>query len=104
MRYGDLVGGVWSYLPKLPALRPITGLWLGASSEIAEADRFVVAPRGAAQQVYRAQVQRRIDPALLEQVGPEQYRLRAFPILPPERGTAKKSMDCQWHPGQPLHH
>jgi putative PEP-CTERM system integral membrane protein len=57
-----------------------TGLWLGTSPDRAAADRFVVSPRGAAQRVYKGEVRRRVDPALLEQVGPRQYRLRAFPI------------------------
>jgi putative PEP-CTERM system integral membrane protein len=62
----------------LPETAAITGLWLGPD----EQNRFpyVVAPRGAAQEVYERQVQIRRDPALLEQTGPVQYRLRAFPI------------------------
>lgn len=64
----------------LPESAALTGLWLGPS----EQDRFayVVAPRGAAQEVYEAQVAVRRDPALLEQVGLRQYRLRAFPVEP----------------------
>ena len=58
-----------------------TGLWLGDSPDRSEAFTHVVAPRGAAQQVYREQVRRSVDPAILEQVGPRQYRLKAFPIL-----------------------
>src|SRR5262249_55241893 len=46
---------------------------------------FTVAPRGAAQRVYGGEVRRRRDPALLEQIGPRQYRLRAFPIPPRPR-------------------
>jgi putative PEP-CTERM system integral membrane protein len=66
----------------LPETAAITGLWLGPD----EQNRFpyVVAPRGAAQEVYERQVQIRRDPALLEQTGPVQYRLRAFPIGPRE--------------------
>lgn len=71
-----------SYHFSLPETAVITGLWLGESERIEERYRFVVAPRGAAQAVYKAEVQRRVDPALLEQVGPRQYRLRAFPIPP----------------------
>ena len=43
------------------------------------------------QQVYNSQVRRTrpVDPALLEQVGPGQYRLRAFPV-PPRRNTSQK--------------
>lgn len=66
----------------LPASAAVTGLWLGSSDDREDAFTYVVAPRGAAQAVYKAQTRRRLDPALLEQVGPQQYRLRAFPIEP----------------------
>ncbi len=66
------------YYFSLPESAVLTGLWLGGSPE--ERYPFVVAPRGAAQAVYRAEVRRNVDPALLEQVGPRQYRLRAFPV------------------------
>lgn len=66
----------------LPETAALTGLWLGPSADRAEAFEHVVAPRGAAQEVYKAEVRRRVDPALLEQVGPRQYRLRAFPVEP----------------------
>ena len=39
-----------------------------------------IAPRGAAQETYQAELQRQRDPALLEQIGPRQFRLRVFPI------------------------
>ena len=68
------------YAFSLPESAVITGLWLGETDNRRERFPFVVAPRGAAQQVYNEQVQRRVDPALIEQVGPRQYRLRAFPI------------------------
>ena len=45
----------------------------------------VVSPRGAAQQVYREQVQRRVDPALLEKAAANRVSARVFPILPRER-------------------
>jgi len=72
------------YSFSLPESATITGLWLGNASA-PKLFPFVVSPRGAAQQVYnaeveRAQFQRATDPALLEQVGPRQYRLRVFPI------------------------
>ncbi|MEL6232076.1 MAG: TIGR02921 family PEP-CTERM protein [Cyanobacteria bacterium J06627_3] len=68
----------------LPESATITGLWL-AEAKDASRFPFVVSPRGAAQQVYkgeleRAETRRAEDPALLEQVGPRQYRLRVFPI------------------------
>ncbi|MGB7444314.1 MAG: TIGR02921 family PEP-CTERM protein [Coleofasciculaceae cyanobacterium] len=73
------------YYFSLPESAVITGLWLGETDELATRFPFQVSPRGAAQQVYNSQVQRArpIDPALLEQVGPQQYRLRAFPVPPP---------------------
>ena len=72
------------YSFSLPESATITGLWL-AEAKDASRFPFVVSPRGAAQQVYkgeieRAQTRRAEDPALLEQVGPRQYRLRVFPI------------------------
>ena len=70
------------YAFSLPESAVITGLWLGDTDDLSKRFPFVVAPRGAAQQVYNDQVRRRVDPALLEQVGPRQYRLRAFPIPP----------------------
>lgn len=66
----------------LPDTAAISGLWLGTSPDRDAAFRYVVAPRGAAQEVYESQVRVRRDPALVEQVGPRQYRLRAFPIEP----------------------
>jgi putative PEP-CTERM system integral membrane protein len=72
------------YYFSLPEDAAITGLWLGFGADRSKHDKFVVAPRGAAQEIYEREVQRRVDPALLEQVGPRQYRLRAFPV-PPKR-------------------
>jgi len=70
------------YYFNLPEHAAVTGLWLGDSDDQGTRFPYVVAPRGAAQQVYRAERSRRVDPALIEQVGPRQYRLRAFPIPP----------------------
>lgn len=74
------------YSFSLPESAVITGIWLGDTADLSKRFEYVVSPRGAAQKVYNQQVQRErpIDPALLEQVGPRHYRLRAFPI-PPER-------------------
>ncbi|MCA9711094.1 MAG: TIGR02921 family PEP-CTERM protein, partial [Myxococcales bacterium] len=76
------------YYFSLPEHAAVTGLWLGDDGD---PQRFgpVVAPRGAAQQVYRQQRERRVDPALIEQVGPRQYRLRAFPI--PARARSRSA-------------
>jgi len=68
------------YSFSLPESAVITGLWLGDTDDRAKRFPYQVSPRGAAQQVYNDQVQERVDPALLEQVGTRQYRLRAFPI------------------------
>jgi putative PEP-CTERM system integral membrane protein len=68
------------YYFNLPETAVLTGLWLGNSPERTARTGFHVAPRGAAQQVYREQLRVNIDPALLEQLGPRQYRLRVFPI------------------------
>jgi len=70
------------YSFSLPESAVMTGLWLGDTSDRTKRFIYQVSPRGAAQQVYNAQVQERVDPALLEQVGTRQYRLRAFPIPP----------------------
>lgn len=68
----------------LPESAVITGIWLGDTDNLATRFPFKVSPRGAAQKVYNSQVRRErpVDPALLEQVGPRQYRLRAFPVPP----------------------
>jgi putative PEP-CTERM system integral membrane protein len=72
------------YSFSLPESAVITGLWLGDTNQLSQRFPFVVSPRGAAQKVYNSQVRRErpVDPALLEQVGPRHYRLRAFPIPP----------------------
>lgn len=74
------------YYFSLPESAVMTGLWLGDTADHSKRFPFVVATRGAAQQVYNQEVNRRQDPALLEQVGPRQYRLRAFPIPPVGQG------------------
>lgn len=80
------------YSFSLPESAVITGIWLGDTADLSKRFEYVVSPRGAAQKVYNQQVQRErpIDPALLEQVGPRHYRLRAFPI-PPERTSIEIS-------------
>ena len=64
----------------LPESAAVSGLWLGETEDRAQAAAFRVSPRGAAQQVYKEERARRVDPALLEQIGPRQYRLRVFPV------------------------
>ena len=68
------------YYFNLPESAVITGLWLGSSPDKALAGKFQVAPRGAAQAVYREETRVYRDPALVEQIGPRQYRLRVYPI------------------------
>lgn len=72
------------YYFSLPESAAITGLWLGETEAKEQSFTFQVSPRGAAQEVYNSQVRRTrpVDPALLEQVGFGQYRLRAFPVPP----------------------
>ncbi|MBI4791139.1 MAG: TIGR02921 family PEP-CTERM protein [Chloroflexi bacterium] len=60
----------------------VTGVWLGNSDNRNTRFAYRVAPRGAAQATYRHEVRRNVDPALVEQIGPRQYRLRVFPIEP----------------------
>lgn len=60
----------------LPETAVMTDLRLGPSLEFSG----IIAPKGAAQRTYERELTRRRDPALLEQVGPRQYRLRVFPI------------------------
>lgn len=66
----------------LPESAVITGLWLGDTPDRDKRIASQIAPRGAAQAVYRNEVRKNIDPALVEQIGPRQYRLRAFPVPP----------------------
>jgi putative PEP-CTERM system integral membrane protein len=70
------------YYFSLPESAVVTGVWLGDSPDRDQRFVYRVSPRGAAQAMYRNEVQRQIDPALVEQIGPRQYRLRIFPIEP----------------------
>jgi putative PEP-CTERM system integral membrane protein len=74
------------YYFNLPESAVITGVWLGGSPDKSRAFEYQVAPRGAAQAVYREETRVMRDPALVEQIGPRQYRLRVYPI-PPLRTT-----------------
>ncbi len=84
------------YYFSLPPNSVVTGMWLSDSDSIDKKYSFHVSPRGAAQEVYKREVRRRVDPSLLEMVGTNQFRLRAFPIEPKtqdwaariDRGTA----------------
>lgn len=70
------------YYFNLPETAVLTGVWLGESPDLDQRFAYQVAPRGAAQAVYRNEVRQYKDPALLEQIGPRQYRLRVYPIPP----------------------
>ena len=50
------------YYFSLPETAAVVGLWLGESEDRSKAFVYTLAPRGAAQQVYRQEVQRRVDP------------------------------------------
>ncbi len=68
------------YYFSLPEDAVITGLWI-SDDKTEKKYAYSVSPRGAAQQVYKNEVEMRVDPSLLEQTGPGMYRLRAFPIM-----------------------
>ena len=68
------------YYFSLPESAVITGVWLGNTPDKSQAFEYQVAPRGAAQAVYREQTRVIRDPALVEQIGPRQYRLRVYPV------------------------
>lgn len=68
------------YYFSMPESGVLTDMWLGNSDEAPREFEAMIAPRGAAQQVYTEERERQRDPSLLEQVGPNQYRLRVFPI------------------------
>lgn len=70
------------YYFSLPESAVINGVWLGESADRENRYTYQVAPRGAAQALYRNEVRRQVDPALVEQIGPRQYRLRIFPVPP----------------------
>ena len=90
------------YYFTLPESAVITGIWLGDTDNLEQRFPFKVSPRGAAQKVYNSQVRRErpIDPALLEKVGPRQYRLRAFPVpakLSPTERANNSEQPTQMH-------
>lgn len=78
------------YYFSLPDNAAITGMWISDEPGVKKYT-YKLAPRGAAQQVYKREMVRRVDPSLLEQVGPNQYRLRAFPIEPKTRDWSSGS-------------
>ena len=70
----------------LPEEAVLTGVWLSDNKKQPKKYPYALAPKGAAQSVYKAEVNRRVDPALLEKTGPYQYRLRVYPVPRKVRG------------------
>jgi putative PEP-CTERM system integral membrane protein len=91
------------YYFNLPESAVITGLWLGSSPDKSKAFNFQVAPRGAAQAVYREQTRIMRDPALVEQIGPRQYRLRAYPVPPLQVNYDQRTRRTQINQAPELH-
>jgi len=91
------------YYFSLPESAVITGLWLGNSADRAERFAYRVAPRGAAQAVYRNEVNYNVDPALIEQIGPRQYRLRVFPVEPQTMRWEEGERRSTVREGPPVH-
>ena len=91
------------YYFSLPESAVITGVWLGESADRSQRFEPIVAPRGAAQAVYRNEVRRNMDPALVEQIGPRQYRLRVFPIPPIEVNYNEDTARSTVGEAPPLH-
>ena len=83
----------------LPEEAVLTGVWLSDDRKQLLKYPYAVAPKGAAQSVYKAEVNRRVDPALLEQTGPYQYRLRAYPVL----AKSRRNVSMANKPGEPLY-
>jgi putative PEP-CTERM system integral membrane protein len=79
------------YYFSMPDNAVITGLWLSDDDSIPMKYHYKVSPKGAAQKIYKQEVARRVDPSLLEQVGPNQYRLRAFPIERKQKKITNRS-------------
>lgn len=91
------------YYFSLPESAVVTGLWLGNSADRDQRFAYRVSPRGAAQAAYRNEVRRQIDPALVEQIGPRQYRLRIFPVEQQQVHSDEKSGRSSIEEGAPLH-
>ncbi|NTU85386.1 MAG: TIGR02921 family PEP-CTERM protein, partial [Chloroflexales bacterium] len=91
------------YYFSLPESAVLTGLWLGNGPEREQRFVYQVAPRGAAQAVYQSEVRRSVDPALLEQIGPRQYRLRVFPVQQRGWRWQEDNAGTVLEDGPPLH-
>lgn len=91
------------YYFNLPESAAVTGLWLGNSADRDQRFVYRVAPRGAAQAMYRNEIRRNVDPALVEQIGPRQYRLRIFPVEPLRMEWDREREHTQVSAAPPLH-
>ena len=91
------------YYFSLPESAVITGVWLGNSADRNERFTYRISPRGAAQAMYRNEVRYNYDPALVEQIGPRQYRLRVFPVEPERWRRDRTSDRSTVEEGPPLH-
>jgi putative PEP-CTERM system integral membrane protein len=91
------------YFFSLPESAVITGVWLGNSPDRDDRFAYRVSPRGAAQAMYRSQIRRGRDPALVEQIGPRQYRMRIFPIEPQRMRWDDQSARSLVEVAPPLH-
>ncbi|HCS20093.1 MAG TPA: hypothetical protein DIW47_05945 [Bacteroidetes bacterium] len=86
------------YYFSMPESGVITGMWLGDNDSEPKKYPAQVSPRGAAQAVYQELRRVRQDPALLEQVGPNQFRLRVFPIpARPWRNEGNEGLEIPMH-------
>jgi putative PEP-CTERM system integral membrane protein len=91
------------YYFSLPESAVITGVWLGNSPNRDDRFTYRVSPRGAAQEIYRNEIRYNRDPALVEQIGPRQYRLRVFPVEPQTRRWDNDTRRSTLVSGPPLH-
>jgi putative PEP-CTERM system integral membrane protein len=91
------------YYFSLPESAVITGVWLGESPDREQRFAYRVAPRGAAQTTYRNEIRERVDPALVEQIGPRQYRLRVFPVQPTRLQRDRNASRSIVEEAPPLH-
>ncbi len=91
------------YYFTLPESAVVTGLWLGTTEDRGQRSVYRVSPRGAAQAVYRNEVRRQVDPALVEQIGPRQYRLRIYPVEPQQWLRGPDESRATVKDGPPLH-
>jgi putative PEP-CTERM system integral membrane protein len=91
------------YYFSLPESAVITGVWLGNNPDRDARFVYRVAPRGAAQATYRNELRYWADPALAEQIGPRQYRLRIYPVQQRRIHYNRTTDIREVKEGRPLH-